>query len=902
MLFLALIIGQLSYAIDPYTPLAYKGGFVSALDNNSYPETTPEYSNNFDAGDSYGYANEAASFQVTVDSVTQQSVITVEDAWTLASLIDANSFPIDRITGAPLNIRPVSEVLQIVSQLMKNPTQQAAAKEALHTMLEATEVALEFVKLKIAYEDEAYVGRQDLIMGLDLQKDDIQTQINRLNKMNPNNSYYSWIFGSGSTGKSPQGNANNLTPIRIDQNSSFINIPADRMATIIKHNDYKQKSNATVAANLLFQQCFIAQQQFKSENIIPINPKSPFIATDYMYANFPKIYNNKIDNLYPICSDILKLQDKNDRRSRLLQIRQAVQIALFIANKKSGYNAGNLFPQSVVSYLDGIVSELMRYDAYLNVLCKNPMYGATPRDMAKTEEWSTMSKVAAGIIIVGGIAAAVHYNDPNAIQNGINQVTQLYNGSGSTLNQASSLMNWWNGSPATTGAAPAVAIGPKAPEVKPAPAVPAPVENKEESISQKIKNMFSSNTPAPAAPVKKYNSEIIAEEESQAALAGNNASQAPIKPQTYFDKMLARNNNFVSDSADLGDYIQQKNADVAAEIIQDAKDLERVKGSSQFAALGGQALAKNSGQSFQQIAARETEQAKNKEVERKQVEAGAKGANQYVKEQERTLTQEQIKQQRLEMELAAAKAKFELASTKNPTAWFGTDAPAVADARKEMNALAKKKDEAYVAVRDQKELVSDAKKIAEEKATAISKAKADELLAKKAKEDAVRLAKIADQVTKERNDQKIADSEANVKKLEADLNLQEAALGQSGFGDWMQEKTDQLKEFVANKADDISNYQLPTMDDISNKANSVINYQLPRASADKAPYQMTGLEKIASMKDSVSNAINNAMTPSTPATYATQKYSSQNVGSAPVVATSAAPAKRYYSEMADDEQ
>lgn len=917
LLFLALIIGQYSYAIDPYTSTIYKNSFVSTLDNNddfNSPKLTPEYSNKINANQPVtSYGDAIRPFEVTVDSVTEESYITPEMQWAIESLIFAiqdigipKELAIDSKTGVPVNALPVRDILETISELMSKPAYQTCVKEGLHAMLEATEIALELVKLKMAYKEEAYVGRQDLIVGLNQQKDAIQTNINLLNKINPNNSYYSWIFGSGSTGKSSQSTINNLKPIPFDHKSEYILIPADRMATIIKHNDYKQKSNATDAANLLFQQCFIAQQQFRSpESIIPINPKNPFVATDYIYATFPKIYNKAYNN-YPICNDILKLQDKNARRSRLLQIRQAVQTSLFIANKKSGYNAGNLFPQSVVSYLDGIVAELMRYDAYLNVLCKNPLYGMRPEDMAKADEWSTISKVAAGIIVVAGTAAAAHYamknNDPKALQQFYDQASNAmgwFTGSSKTGSDVgssvSSAMGWFTGSSTPTAATqPATAIGPKPLENAPA----APVDNKDESISQKIKNMFSSNTPAPAAPVKKYNSEIIAEEEAQAAQAAKTAvAPKKVTPTKYWNN---------DDASDFDDYMQQQQADA----IQYEKDIETVKGSGQFTALGGQAAAKAAGISYQQIAQRADTDAKSKEIIRKQMETDSKGATTLLKEREKALNKEQTAELKLQRDLALAKSQLELAQAKNPNTGlfgFGADAPAVADARAKVAKLAEEKDTAYKTVQSQKELVSDAQKLADEKAAAILKARNEELQAKKVQEEAVRLGKVANIIEKENKEQKTKDQEAKLKKLEEELNQKEAALNQSGgFGEWLQSAQDNVVNKAEAIKDSIVNYQLPTMDDISNKAtsikNNVVNYQLPRASADKAPYQLTGLEKMASMKDSVSNAINSAMTPSTPTTYATQQYSSQNIRTAPGIATPAPARKKYYSEMTDEEQ
>ena len=93
----------------------------------------------------------------------------------------------------------------------------------------------------------------------------------------------------------------------------------------------------------------------------------------------------------------------------LLQIRQSVQLALDIANKKSSVNIGSYLPASLVSYLDGVVAELTKYDAYLNNLCKNPQFGATAQDVQDTTEWSNFTKVAAGVAVTVGVIGTMWY-------------------------------------------------------------------------------------------------------------------------------------------------------------------------------------------------------------------------------------------------------------------------------------------------------------------------------------------------------------------------------------------------------------------------------------------------------------------------------------------------------------
>jgi hypothetical protein len=377
--------------------------------------------------------------QVTVDSITNESYVSPEMQWTILSLKKPNFMIINKTTGAVQNIPTVGEILTIINKQLFSPSSindehKESLKNVLHVMLEATHIASSTVSIKMAYQEADFANRNDLLTSLNAQKVAIQTTLNKVKAINQ--SYSSWMFGSGGPSKAQKLLAINPTQISFDNYATTISIPAHVMPSIIQLNDYKQQPDATLAANLLFKQCFIAQQQH-GPNPIALNLNNPFGAANYIYNNFPKIYI-KYSNSYPICDDILTL-DFSQRRARLLQIRQAVQTALSIANKKSGANTGF---QYLTSLFDGVVSELMRYDTYLGILCKNPNYGATADDMAQSGEWSTMSKVAAGIIVVGGALAVAHYVDPKILPNAYNATSGALQSSYSTA--AGTLQSGYN--------------------------------------------------------------------------------------------------------------------------------------------------------------------------------------------------------------------------------------------------------------------------------------------------------------------------------------------------------------------------------------------------------------------------------------------------------------------------
>ena len=372
--------------------------------------------------------------QVTVDSITKESYISPGAQWAVLSLHKPEFFTINKTTGAVHNMPSAEQTLSSINLELQSSAVNDERKEtmlaALQATSEATAIAISVLSIQAAYEDAATqassaFAREQLIKGLTNQQTNIQITQTRVKAINPK-SYISWMFGSSTPQKS---SAISRETISFDENSDTISIPAHLMESIIKLNDYKQKSDVTLAANLLFKQCFIAQQQHRGD-FIAINPRNPLSAENYIYNNFPNIYV-KYNNTYPICEKVQALG--LNARVPLLHIRQAIQTALSIANQKSASNLGSFLPQYLTSYLDGVVSELMKYDNHMSELCKNPAYGATPTDIAQSTQWSTMSKVAAGLAVVGTLAAAYYF------QNEIGEAGQK------TYNQAAETTNWLTG-------------------------------------------------------------------------------------------------------------------------------------------------------------------------------------------------------------------------------------------------------------------------------------------------------------------------------------------------------------------------------------------------------------------------------------------------------------------------
>jgi hypothetical protein len=602
--------------------------------------------------------------EISVDSLTQESYITPEMQGAAVAINPVgknqqNYLSIDKQTGAVNNIQSVDSLLKIIAEA---PTHESH-KNALHAMLEATDIALFVTMLNAKYEDPKFVNSPDLIEGLNQQKKEIQTMLSAINK---GDSYYSWIFGGNAANKNIQ---TATKPILFDANASTIDVPVNFIGSIIKQNDYKQKPDATVAANLLFQQCFIAQQH-RFANPIAIDLKRTLTTANYIYTDFPKIYN-KLSNKYPICDEIIAKEngkfklDKDARRSRLLQIRQAVQTALFIANKKSDVNIGYLLPASVLSYLDSVVSELMRYDAYLNTLCLNGDYGARPEDAAKIEGWSTMSKVAAGIAITAAVVGTVYtydkFNDTNHLGTAYNQTTGAVN---QATQQASDVMNW-------------------------VAASPGKLKNDVSSLLGKI----TPSNPFAAKPV-------VAQ---PAAVAK--------KPElSWLDQRLANANKAYDRGID------------HAQLDADEKKYEAAKKTISSSLQATTGVASN----FTYEAQAKSAAANVKSTEKERIAAidAEKAANEIVTNQERLLEKETKKQQLLTNQLQVEKNALERASIKNPKGFF--DAPAVAEAKAKIFKIEQEQRDNAFTISSQQDKLDTIKERADEKRKEVELAKSAE--------------------------------------------------------------------------------------------------------------------------------------------------------------------------------
>ena len=369
--------------------------------------------------------------------LVEESFITPEMQWSVLSFLGKQEMVINPTTGQVQGFPTVDAVLKQINQQLQQPiysAQKESMKNAAHALLEATDIALFVTSIEAVYQKQNQLASNQITAQLNAQKQALNQIANTINSMQtidqaPSSSYFSWIPYFG------QGSSQQVTPISTQQvqfnpSNQMVAIPASLMPTIIKVNDYKQISDSVQAANLLFKECFIAQQHHLKDaqrlQSLNINLQSPVSAQNYIFTNFPNLYNY-YSGSYPICQIAEQMVASQAPRTTLqapltayhhqahqllLHIRQAIQTALYIANKNSSYNAGSMLSSSITSWLDGIVNQLMKYDSHLAQLCKNPLYGATQTDIDLEPSWSTNAKIAGGLVVVAGVVAATVVLNP----------------------------------------------------------------------------------------------------------------------------------------------------------------------------------------------------------------------------------------------------------------------------------------------------------------------------------------------------------------------------------------------------------------------------------------------------------------------------------------------------------
>jgi hypothetical protein len=319
---------------------------------------------------------------------------------------------VDKQTGVTQNIPTIKEILNKISSLQNMdgtisiPEKKEAAINALNATQEAIEIAFFVAKIEAAYNNPEYIFYQNVEAQLADELKSYQQEVSyKLEQVNPK-SMLSWFLSSNTSGYT-----NNITPqtrSAYPTTSKQVLIDSLQIKEIILKTSFKLKT-PHAGANLLFQQVFLAQRKYtKYKDLIElfklnINPAenpsyfdtAPTITTMYSYAK--------------------KFGNSKKTHELLLDIRQAVQTAMFIANKKSAINLGSYLPTTLTSYFDSVITELMNYDAILSEMVKDKNLGATDADLYRDQKWDEITKVAAGLAITAVALGTGYYYGPSLV-------------------------------------------------------------------------------------------------------------------------------------------------------------------------------------------------------------------------------------------------------------------------------------------------------------------------------------------------------------------------------------------------------------------------------------------------------------------------------------------------------
>ncbi|MDP3788134.1 MAG: hypothetical protein Q8Q60_02305 [Candidatus Chromulinivorax sp.] len=368
-----------------------------------------------------------------------QSYVSPETQYAILQYVNNDPFTINVITGKIQKIPSIDRI--ILGKLNDNNDKevdsfidQRGRLNALHAALESVKLAQFVAGLNVAYANPEYlkfapkISSNYLMPPLDPNLIEFLNQREQqlIEALGNYNSWGSWVWNWSWI---PTSLTNMFTILNqpdhgltahmknkvklndINNAANFVAIPDKTMKEIVKHYDYKQIVDHKKAAELLWKQCFIAQQNIMGSDwpIYCSTKQSSISATHYIFDTL-EIDGSQIHTLDALCNHIRQAVHKETHSPRqahtlLLQIRKAVQTAMFIANKNSSYNIGYQLPTIITQSLDKIVGELNLYDQKLNNLCQNDSLGAIKSDQART--WNAISAILTAGIALGGTVAAV---------------------------------------------------------------------------------------------------------------------------------------------------------------------------------------------------------------------------------------------------------------------------------------------------------------------------------------------------------------------------------------------------------------------------------------------------------------------------------------------------------------
>jgi hypothetical protein len=404
-----------------------------------------------------------------VDRLIERSYFSPEmqyDVIQCAAKEENRQFKINVVTGKPSHIPTIDNIIEFQAN---DDAAKKIKMNALFSAYEAVNIACFLAGLEQAYASPDYIlhapglssqltqGAASLVGKIDIfmppVDQDILTELqnkkNRitqtLSELRQNLNISSWVASylpttvvsmfSPQTTPPPNATRQIFTrPANSNDPKNIVTLAPALIQNIVKNFDYKSIKQSIDTANLLFQQCFLAQRtvpSFGIGSIITCIPRSNTITpTNYIFnAQFSaasKHYTLTVDNL---CNFITSQVNDHDpttptqAHELFKEMRKAVQTAIYIANKNSNLYTGYIIPPAINRYFDSVVGQLMHYDTKLSQLCKNENYGGRYDDYYRDMVWSTITLIAAGLTaatIIDTIAGPG--TSSNAIQHGAQQI------------------------------------------------------------------------------------------------------------------------------------------------------------------------------------------------------------------------------------------------------------------------------------------------------------------------------------------------------------------------------------------------------------------------------------------------------------------------------------------------
>lgn len=368
-------------------------------------------SSNLVPEDFYLYSRNTNNLRLNAEQLIEESLRGPKEQATVLFFYKA-PFVIDRITRMPvlytINGEQViqnnkQQMLPTVNQILQTIDLSSLSYESQEKTIEVLEIYLRAIdEAKQVAAIEAYfdansqnyyfyqTANATLTDLLDTQAKAIRSKLDAVKKASPSAPEEGFNYDKNHIEKSIKSHNKN----HIIFNKSEVN-------EIIENNDFRDKvknGNFLEAATLLFQQCFIAQQQHLKDKVRfgSFGKESKEVKkNEYIFEHFP--------NFKALCNIAQKIanKDKKTANALLKDINQAVQTALYIAKKESNYY---ITTDPLVKILYDMHKEV---DAY----CINPEYGATPADINRNAMWSALATAGYGLAITGAAAGAYYYKD-----------------------------------------------------------------------------------------------------------------------------------------------------------------------------------------------------------------------------------------------------------------------------------------------------------------------------------------------------------------------------------------------------------------------------------------------------------------------------------------------------------